>query len=402
VKAGQTKIDWWTPRGGQVDLQAEGQAADTFNKSQDKIVVQIVYVPTTAGTQMSEKLLTSIAAGTPPNTSEFDRFVVSSWAAQGALTDLTDRAKTASILAEQFYPFAWEEASYKGKLYAMPQDTDTRGIYYNMALLDKAGVKPPTNIAELDAAAEKLSIKSGRQFTQWGYSPFYNQSFHYAVCLEFAGANYDKMYDKATNKCTANAAVNVEAFTWIKSYADKYNIQDLEAFQSAFGTNTNDPFLTNQISMYAQGDWGLANIAKFKPDMKFDVVPMPGKSGAAPCMAGGWSEVVPKGAKNLDEAWAWVSWYGGPDGQLIYNKGTMHIPTNIKASQDPAFTADPKHAKFMEFLKTALNRPAIPAGQVLWNELGTAQSNVTHGVMTPQQALDVVKQKTDAELAKYP
>ena len=56
----------------------------------------------------------------------------------------------------------------------------------------------------------------------------------------------------------------------------------------------------------------------------------------------------------------------------------------------------------MEFLKTALNRPAIPAGQVLWNELGAASSNVAHGVQTPQQALETVKAKVDAELKKYP
>ena len=116
----------------------------------------------------------------------------------------------------------------------------------------------------------------------------------------------------------------------------------MEAFQSAFGTNTNDPFLTGQIAMYAQGDWGLANIKKFKPDMNFDIVPMPGKAGAAPCMAGGWSEVIPKGAKNQDEGWAWVSWYGGPEGQLIYNKGTMHIPTNIRCCEGPGLHRRPE------------------------------------------------------------
>jgi multiple sugar transport system substrate-binding protein len=97
-------------------------------------------VPTTAGTQMSEKLLTAIAAGTPPDTAEFDRFIVASRAAKSSLTDLTSMASVARVSQDQYYPFSWEEASYKGKLYALPFDTDTRGRYYNLDVFKEAGL----------------------------------------------------------------------------------------------------------------------------------------------------------------------------------------------------------------------------------------------------------------------
>lgn len=400
VAAGQTKVDWWTPRGDKVSLDATAKVVDMYHKSQDKIKVQVVYVPVTQGTQMSEKLLTSIAAGTPPETAEFDRFIVSSWAAQGSLEDLSDLAKGANVTADQFYPFAWEEASYKGKLYAMPHDTDTRGIYINTAIAKEAGLdptKPPQTIADLDTWAEKLTKKDGRKFVHWGYSPAYRQSFHFAVGLEFGGS----FYDKATGKCTANDPKIVEAFAWMKTYADKYNIEDMEAFQSAFGTQTNDPFMTSQISMISDGDWQLATIKQFKPDLDFVVTPMPGKTGPAPCMAGGWSQVLPKGTKQKDAGFNWISYYTGAAGMTAWCLATMHIPTNIKASNDPGFRADPKHAMFMDFLKTAQNRPAIPAGQLLWNQLGEAQSAVLHAKQTPQQAMDAVTKAVNDELAKY-
>ncbi len=400
VAAGQTKVDWWTPRGDKVDLDATNQVVDMYHKSQDKIRAQVVYIPVTQGTQMSEKLLTSIAAGTPPDTAEFDRFIVSSWAAKGSLEDLSDLAKGASVTADQFYPFAWEEASYKGKLYALPHDTDTRGIYINNDLATKAGMdltKTPTTIAELDTWADKLTKKDGRKFVYWGYSPAFRQSFHFAVGLQFDGS----FYDKASGKCTANDPKIIEAFTWMKTYADKYNIQDMEAFQSAFGTQANDPFMAGQIAMISDGDWQIATLQQFKPDMKYTVIPMPGKTGPASCMAGGWSQVLPKGTKQKDAGFNFISFYCGPVGMKAWCLATKHIPTNVQASMDPGFRENPDHAKFMDFLKTAKNRPAIPAGQLLWNSLGEAQSAIMHAKQTPQQAMDDLTKAVNDELAKY-
>ncbi len=397
AEAAPITIDWWTQRVG-VNL-SEQKVVDDFNNSQSNIVVQITYKPD------YQDLAASIAAGTPPNTAEFDRFLVASWAAQGKLADLSGRASAADISAGQYWPFAWDEASYKGKLWALPMDTDTRGIFYNVDLFKQVGLDPkhpPRTIDELDNAARELTVKKAHTFSRVGYSPWWNQSFHYAVCLEFAGPSFDKMYDKATNKCTANAQSNVEAFTWIKRYARSYNVQDMDAFGSTFGSDANDPVFLGQIAMIAVIDTPIAYIKQFKPDMDYDIMAMPGPTGPAPCMAGGWSEILPKGASSQDQGFQFLTYFAGKTGQLIYCLGEMLIPTNVEAASDPGFTADPKHAKMMSFLKTAVNRPAIPAGEVLWNSLWDAQWAVVYDKVTPKAALDEVVRKTNAELAKYP
>ena len=48
-------------------------------------------------------------------------------------------------------------------------------------------------------------------------SPAFRQSFHFAVGLQFDGS----FYDKGTGKCTANDPKVIEAFTWMKTYAEK-------------------------------------------------------------------------------------------------------------------------------------------------------------------------------------
>jgi len=56
-------------------------------------------------------------------------------------------------LKSKFFDFTVEEASYNGKLYALPFDTDARVLYYNKKLFKEAGLdpnKPPRTISELD------------------------------------------------------------------------------------------------------------------------------------------------------------------------------------------------------------------------------------------------------------
>ncbi len=59
--------------------------------------------------------------------------------------------------ASDFTPSLIRRMTYKGKLYAVPQVTDMQLLIYRKSLLDKAGVKPPTTVDELIAAAKSLT-----------------------------------------------------------------------------------------------------------------------------------------------------------------------------------------------------------------------------------------------------
>src|SRR5688572_8041103 len=66
-------LSYWSPispsGGGGEGMQAN---VDGFNASQDGIQVELTYVPTSGESQLSEKLITSIAGGNPPNSAYFD------------------------------------------------------------------------------------------------------------------------------------------------------------------------------------------------------------------------------------------------------------------------------------------------------------------------------------------
>ena len=50
----------------------------------------------------------------------------------------------------------------EGKTYAVPQVTDTLGLFYNKRMLKEAGVEVPQSVAELKKAGAKIKKDSGK------------------------------------------------------------------------------------------------------------------------------------------------------------------------------------------------------------------------------------------------
>jgi len=402
----EVTIQFWHPFGEparSVVLDQISKFNNTVGKEKG-IAVQYSFVPTTAGSQSSEKLLSAIAAGNPPDVAHFDRFVVGSWAARGSLTDISDLARAAGVTADQYFKFSWEEASYDGKLYALPHDTDDRGLYWNKKLFSEAGLdpeQPPIYTDELDAMAEKLTKKdaSGR-LTQIGFVPWLNQGWLYTWGWAFGGS----FYDTRTKKITANDPKIIAALDWMASYAKKYGTENIESFTTSMGSQALDPFFTGQIAMKSDGDWFLFNIQQYSPDLRFGVSghPYPRSGGEKnSTWAGGWAGVIPKGAKNPKEAWEFLRWFYG-DAQAEYAIRTFHIPTHLQSAKDPELYKDPNHAFFMSMLPNAHWRPVIPEGNLLWVELRDAREFATAGKKTAKQALDDVTRKVQEALSKFP
>jgi multiple sugar transport system substrate-binding protein len=381
---------------------------DDYNKSNTKgITVEFVYIPQTQGSQADEKLLTAVAGGNPPALHYADRFTVPQFAQQGFFTPITAQAEAAGVKEEDYYPFAWADTVYKGDIYALSFDTDTRALWYNKDIMSEAGLdpeKPPTNLDELRKATAALTVKdSNGRITRYGFNPVYDQAWSYTWGFAFKG----EFQDPQTLRITAAHPNNVQAMQFVKDFVDEIGVEEIDAMLSACAgaacNDANDYFWTGQSAMTCSGNWKVAQAHRYKPDVNYGVVPFPGPDGPAPfaSWAGGWSWAIPKGYKSVDDAFDALSYLCGPEGQLKYNKDTFHIPTNVKASEDPFFREDPLHAVFMDLLPVSHTRPPIPAGSMLWDLLFTAfRDEIPHGTKTPEQALTEVDDKVNAELEK--
>lgn len=395
---GVTTIKFWHSMNAQTG-DAVAKVIELFEEANPKIKVDAVYIAN-QGEGQNEKLLTSIAGGNPPDVAYFDRFEIASWAAQESLEDLSAYADKDGITRDKYYPYTWEEASYEGKLYGIPTTTDARLVFYNKDQFAEVGLdpeNPPKTIAELEDAAEKLMIKDGKNIKRIGFIPWYGQGWFYGWGWAFGG----EFYDPSTTNITANDPKNIEALQWMTDYAKKYNVEEIAGFTDSQGEGAMDPFLTGQLSMKVDGNWGVSAIEKFKPDLNYGVFPIPTPSGTDhKTWSGGWSVVMPKGAKEKDAAWEFIKFFGEEEGQKVFSEISRDFSVIESVNTDLGYAEDPIFKEFINILPESNSRPVMTQGTLYWNELAKAVENSTRNIGTPEKNLEDVNKKVIDALGK--
>lgn len=395
-------IDFWFPWGGDFQKEFKKQVVDEFEKKYPNIKVKMTFVETTGNTQASDKLLTAIAGGNPPDVALFDRFLIGSWAAKGSLTDLTGYVETSGIASSDYYDGLWAEAVYQDKVYALPWGTDNRGMFYNKTLMKEAGLDPetpPASIEELDAMAAKIFKKgSGGKYDQIGFIPWMNQGFLYTQ-----GWNWGGQWEK-NGELTPNDPQIVKALDWMAWYAKTYDIETLTSFSNAMGQTGMNPFWSGKVGFVYDGNWILNDLSKYKPKFEWGVAPMPAPGGAEPVTwAGGWSYVIPKGAQHEKEAWEFIKFVAHKEGTLLWAKRPTagNDITAMPGVNEELKLGDNANLKvFLDLMPKAYTRPVTPVGAFLWNETFRVQDLAINGKGNAQELLDEVKKNVDAELAK--
>ncbi|HOD52111.1 MAG TPA: extracellular solute-binding protein [Candidatus Hydrogenedentes bacterium] len=361
-----------------------------------------------------QRLLCSITGGDPPDVVFFDRFAVGEWAARGAFMslqefyeeDLRERPDDPSTLREEdFYRPCWLEACYEGKLYAVPTRTDSRALFYNKDLLEKysdeliaAGcvdpedptrVGPPRTWQQLKDATRIMTERDASgKLVSVGFVPNYGNSWLYI----YGWLNGGEFMSEDGRTCTLNSPEVVEALAYMTELYDLMGgAKEVTAFQSSQEGTDLDPFLRGKIAMRIDCDEYIGQIINLKRDLNFGVTLAPAPEGKQRLgWCGGWSLVIPRGAKHPREAWEFMKYMVSQRAvkikcdeqrQFARGSGNIFLP-QIQARKSVAEWAneyyiysDPevperfKTAKqvFVEALPYSKCRPVTAVGQVLWN-----------------------------------
>lgn len=400
ISAEKIIIDFWQPF-GEIPGETIEVMVKQYNAAYPAVEVKVTFAPGVTAAGTNPKLLAAIAGGTPPDVVIHDGSSFTTWVAQGASTAIDDLVKQAGIVKEDYFPFSWEKVNFEGRIWGLPFDTDVRALYYNKDMFSEAGLdpeKPPRSIEDLDRYADKLTkYGPAKKLERFGILPWGGNWFLCGWAWSFGA----KLFDPKTNKIALNHPKMVEALDWEVAYAKKYGIQTISAFASGWGGGAQNPFISGKVAMDVTGDWVLADIRRYGPQIKFGlaIVPYP-SGGEATTWSGGFVFAIPRGSKHLKEAWKFMSFMAGPYGQYVYNKLTTHIPTNILAALDPAFTADPEHKFFIDLLPVSHTEPVIPEWALGWDEMIAANDAAINLKKTAKQALDEANAKVQAEIDK--
>jgi multiple sugar transport system substrate-binding protein len=332
---GAEKLSMWSraaaagPAQGMIDL---------WNSThEDKIELTVI-----PDLQVVTKLATAVQAGDVPDLMSFDLIFMPDFMKAGFLVDLTDQLKNDPNQAKVAKAFQ-ELATYNGKLYGTGFLPDTSILLYNKGLFKKAGLdpeKPPTTIEQIHEYAKKIHALGPDIY---GYYLSGNcggcNIFTQAPMMWGSGAH---LLPKGADDPALEGPGVKELLTTLHAMWTEGLIP--QGAQGDTGANFQAIFQTGKVGMQGSGNFAIATLKASNPEIDFGIAFLPGvKEGQASSFVGGDLIAIPKGAKHLDQAIAFVKWVLTDEAQLkgLAAKNTLVARTDLV--QNEYYKSEPRY-----------------------------------------------------------
>ncbi len=416
-----------------------------FEQAHPDVKVRILSMG--AGGMNPQKQMTAIVGGTPPDVIQQDRFSMSDWASRGAFMPLDDliardRGKDPDCpVREQYYPAAWSETMYDGKVYGIPLGADDRVLYWNKAMfrakaaqLRAAGLdpdRPPRTWSEVTAYNKVLvEFKPDGTLKQAGFMPNFGNSWFYLFAFE----NDAKFMSDDGRRCTLDTPEAEEALQFMTDcYGQVGGYEQARAFEAGFGVRQLGGFYSGRVAMKIDGDWSLGDMSRYAPSLDIGTAPPPvpddrynhkgrfaNTTDTFVTWMGGFSQVIPRGARNVEDAWAFIKFVCSTRGRLIeceaqrswdQSLGRTFISRewgNREANEEVFRRYAPADKKFRDavashiaLMPAARIRSPTFVGQLLWDQHVLAMDKALRKELTPKEALQAGQATVQRELDAF-
>jgi multiple sugar transport system substrate-binding protein len=415
LEEGRIVITYWDRHTGH-EFDERKVLIDEFNASQSEVYVRALPIGFTM-----EKLLTSIAAGTPPDILSTEGTILDALAPQHCVMPLdTFIEKSESIEPDDFFPHLWRAVTFDGHTWGIPVTTDSICLLWNKAAFRRAGLdpeRPPKTMEELLEYASKLTVRDGAGLKQIGFLPWLPWDHTHMWGGLFGGQWFDDVSGRFV--CGDDPQI-LAMFRWMQSFSIDpaapaqlpyaLNPEMVAAFQTGFGAyqSANNPFYSGKVAMTQEGEWQTSFIKRYAPELDWGVAPLPQPEGAPPrcysptCVL----DLIPAGAPHPEAAWKYIEWFnsprpgGQPSPASDYNHAICNIPCRRADAMHERVLGDPAMSVFVNELltKEPLVYPVTPVAQFFIDQVERERGLVILRQRTPEQAARAIEDSANAEL----
>ncbi|MGD6754515.1 ABC transporter substrate-binding protein [Streptomyces sp. BH105] len=363
---------------------------------------------------------------TAPDLVYEDTFLINSDIASGYLKPLDPYLDKWSDW-DQFIDTAKTAAKARdGKTYGVPDGTDTRGLWYDKAILAKAGIRTPwqpKNWDEVLEAARTIKQKvpgvtplnvytgkpAGEASTMQGFQ----------MLLYGTGAGTaDPLYDKASGKWVTGTEAFKDSLKFVRTvFKEKLGPDVSDALDPNFPTRVRGELLPEgKLGINLDGSWLPQDWIKGSghewPEWsrKLGLAHMPTQTGQAPgkvSMSGGWTWAIPAKSANPDLAFDFVKTMQTKENAKRWYIANSGIAVRKDVAADPAYVkAQPGIKFFTDLVASTHYRPAYPAYPKVSTAIQEAMESVTTGDASVDKAASTydeqVRTATDGKVVKKP
>jgi multiple sugar transport system substrate-binding protein len=279
-----------------------------------------------------------------------------------------------------------------GKTYGLPIAASARAMFYNKAMLTKAGFPDgPKTWDDVVAAAKKIHADGGNGFGLQGKSTETDVYFYYAL-WSYGGDVID-----ANQKATFDSPAGVRALTLYKSMLDQGLTEPAPTNYSR--NDLQDQFKQGRLAMVITAPFLINQIAKEAPTLDYGIVPVPeGTTSATYAVTD--SVVMFANSKVKPAAMKWLDFLFTPGPRVAFTKGEGFLPTTVEEAKDPAFADNARLKVFVDLLPKARFAPTVTGWEDTAKAVTDALQAVYLGQAQPEAALKSAAAKADQSLGK--
>jgi len=315
----------------------------------------------------------------------FDVIWPAEFAKNGFLQDVT--ARVPGDLNAQVYDGAWSTVTYDGKRWGMPWILDTKYLFYNKAMLQKAGIAaPPKTWDELVQQAKIIKDKGIVKFPiVWSWAQAEAIICDYTTLVAAYKGDFYEGGKPVFDQGGALDAVKFMEQTVKDGLTNPSSREYLEEDVRKSFSAGEAAFALNWTYMY-----NMANDPKeSKVAGQVDLVPAPGVAGKTEASAvnGSMGLGIAANSGHPEEAWKYITFMTSQPVQNKYAK--LSLPIWKSSYDDPAVTKGQESliAAAKESIALMYPRPTTPSYTELSNILQKNLQQVLLGQVTPEEGM---------------
>ncbi len=298
-----------------------------------------------------EKILTSIAAGSPPDVFMWWRGIYD-LQKRGALMPLNTFIEKYNVDMSKYFKCLVDYYTYNGELYAFPLQLKTMALVYNKTIFDEANIPYPDETWTWDdyyrvAKALTQDLNNDGRIDQFGTD--------LPEVYTWILLNGGSLVDPETNRSSLDSPAARQALEFLIKL--KRDACPSDAERSAFGGQAGTQgFMMGKIAMQISMAWELAAFSNIK-NFEWDVAPVPRPPGQKTYIFDDAGLAISAGSKHPEEAFRFIQYYCGIEGMKLFGKSRNGIPALKEAAYGVFLEPPPYNLKY--FLESA-ERATLP------------------------------------------
>jgi len=330
-------VDW----AGLDEIPMTQEAINRFMQLHPHLLVE--YEPN-PGRQYEEKILTSLAASTPPDVFLLDSKLIPTFTNKNILLDLSPLLEELEINPDQWYAQAIQIAQRDSALFAFPKGFTPLLMYYNKRLFRDAGLSYPTENwtwEEYLGMAKALTRDVDDDGVADQYGTAFSNYYYYWIPWVWSAGGDVVSPDGRTAEGFLNSPLTEAALQFLIDLRNRHHVApEVGTWAQTERTGANTQlFSSGKIAMLVDGHW---RMPKFLDDiasgtLEVGVVGLPrypGKQKTNVMYESGWC--VPVSAAHPREATLLAAFMAGETASRLRTAKRLEIPAVISIAEEAA------------------------------------------------------------------